>query len=274
MSAPNIHPTAVVDPSAKLHPTVKVGPYAVIGEDVEIGEGTVISAHCQVEFARIGKNNKIFGGAYIGLAPQDLKYAGEKTHLIMGDNNLIRECVTLNRGTTATNETRLGNNCLVMAYTHVAHDCRVGNNVILVNNATLAGHVEIGDYAVLGGMTAVHQFTRIGAFVMTGGGSMVGKDVPPFCTAQGDRATLRGLNVVGLRRSGLPRPTISAIRDMYKTLFMRGMSIESAIAELKTAEQPKEALMMLKFVEDALASKRGVMRPATGAQAEEEALAQ
>lgn len=273
MASENIHPTAIIHPSAKLHPTVKVGPYAIIGEDAEIGEGTTIGAAAQVEHVTMGKNNKIMGGSFVGVAPQDLKYAGEKTRLIMGDNNLVRECATLNRGTTHTGETRIGSNCLFMAYSHVAHDCRLGNHVILVNSVALAGHVEIGDYAVLGGICAIHQFVRIGAFVMIGGGSMVGKDIPPFCVAQGDRATLRGLNVVGLRRSGLPRPTISAIRDMYKTLFLRGLSIENAVAELKAQQLPKEAGMMLKFVEEALASKRGVMRPAAGAQQEEEAVA-
>lgn len=271
MSQLNIHPTAIVHPTAKIDPSAKVGPYAVIGEDVVIGADCQIGAHAQVEFTHMGKGNRIMGGSFIGVPPQDLKYAGEKTRLVMGDNNTVRETATLNRGTTATGETRIGNNCLIMAYAHVAHDCRIGNNVILVNSVALAGHVEIGDYAVLGGISAVHQFVRLGSFVMVSGGSMVGKDVPPFCTAQGDRATLRGLNVVGLRRSGLPRPTVAAIRETYKTLFMRGLTIENAIAELKAGSPPKEVLAMLSFIEG---SKRGITRPASDATSEEEALAQ
>jgi len=266
----NIDPRAAVHPSAKLHPSVKVGPFAFIGEDVEIGEGSSVGPHAIVEHVTMGKNNRIFGGAFVGVAPQDLKYAGEKTRLVMGDNNTVRECATLNRGTTHTGETRIGSNCLFMAYSHVAHDCRLGSHVILVNSVALAGHVEVGDYAVLGGISAVHQFVRIGPMVMVSGGSMVGKDIPPFCIAQGDRATLRGLNVVGLRRSGLPRETISAIRETYKTLFLRGLTQENALAELKGKAQPKEVQGMIAFIE---ASKRGVMRPATSSEAEEEVAA-
>jgi UDP-N-acetylglucosamine acyltransferase len=263
----NVHHTAIVHPSAKIHPTALVGPYAIIGEDTVIGADSTVGAHAHVEHVRMGKNNKIMGGCFVGVPPQDLKYAGEKTLLVMGDNNTVRECATLNRGTTATGETRIGSNCLFMAYSHVAHDCRIGNNVILVNSVALAGHVEVGDFSVLGGICAVHQFVRIGPLVMVSGGSMVGKDIPPFCVAQGDRAALRGLNLVGLRRSGLPRDVVSAVRDAYKTLFLRGLTIENAIAELKASNPPKEVLGMVAFIE---ASKRGVMRPPAGAQTEEE----
>ena len=263
----NIHPTAIIHPTAKIDPTATVGPYAIIGEDVVIGAETAIGPHARVEFVHMGKNNRIMGGAFVGVPPQDIKYAGQKTRLVLGDHNTVRECATLNRGTEATGETRIGSHCLFMAYSHVAHDCRLGDNVILVNSVALAGHVEIGDYCVLGGISAVHQFVKIGPFVMVSGGSMVGKDIPPFCVAQGDRATLRGLNVIGLRRSGLPRETISAIREAYKVLFLRGITQEAALAELKRSNQPKEVLGMIAFVE---ASKRGVMRPAIGAQAEEE----
>lgn len=265
--APNVHPTAVVDPSAKLDASVVVGPYAVIGPETVVGAGTTIAAHAVLEHVHMGKNNRIFSGAYVGTAPQDLKYAGEKTRLVMGDNCLVRECVTLNRGTTATGETRIGNDCLFMAYSHVAHDCRVGNHVILVNSVALAGHVEIGDYTVVGGLAAIHQFTRVGAMVMIGGGAMVGKDVPPFCLAQGDRATLRGLNVVGLRRSGLPREAVSAVREAYKTLFLRGLTQEQALSQLKAGNPPKPVQDMIAFIES---SKRGVMRPASAGAAEEE----
>lgn len=263
----NIHPAAVVHPSAKLHPTVKVGPYAIIGEHVTIGEGTTIGAHAVVENTTMGKNNRLFPGCFVGLAPQDLKYAGEKTMLIMGDNNTVRECVTLNRGTTASGETRIGNNCLFMAYTHVAHDCRVGNNVIIANGSPLAGHVTVGDFTVIGGNSAVHQYTRIGSFVMIGGGSMVGKDIPSFCNCQGDRATLRGLNLLGMRRAGLGREIVSAIKDAYQTLFLSGLPLNEALARVKEGNPPQQVLEMAAFIEG---SKRGVMRPAAAAQAEEE----
>lgn len=265
-----IHPTAIVHPTAKIDPSVEIGPYAVIGEDTIIGSSCTVGPHAIVEFTHMGKNNRIMGGAFVGVPPQDLKYAGEKTRLVMGDNNTVRETATLNRGTTATGETRIGDNCLFMAYSHVAHDCRVGNHVILVNSVALAGHVEIGDYAVLGGLSAVHQFARIGSFVMVSGCTGVGKDVPPFCTAQGDRATLRGLNVVGLRRSGLPRETIAAIREAYKVLFLRGLTQAAALAELRRGNPPKEVLAMAAFIES---SKRGVTRPAADAKAEEEVAA-
>lgn len=265
--AEGIHPTAVIHPSAKLDPSVKVGPHAVIGEDVTIGAGSSIGAHVVVERATLGKNCRLYPGCFVGTAPQDLKYKDEPTRLVMGDNCTVRECVTLNRGTTATGETRIGNNCLFMAYSHVAHDCRVGNGVILVNCVPLAGHVEVGDFAVLGGLSAVHQFVRIGRFVMASGGSMIGKDVPPFCTCQGDRATLRGLNNVGLRRSGMTRETIGAIKDAYKTLYMSGLLLADALKKLQASGGPAEVLEMAAFIER---SKRGVMRPAGGSETEEE----
>ena len=265
-----IHPTAIIDPSAELDPTVSVGPYAVIGPDVVIGAGSTVGAHTVLEHVHMGKENRLFSGCYVGVAPQDLKYAGERTRLVMGDKNIVRECVTLNRGSAATGETRIGSGCLFMAYSHVAHDCRVGDGVILVNSVPLAGHVEVGDFAVLGGSSAVHQFVRIGRLSMISGGSMVGKDIPPFCTAQGDRAVLRGLNSIGMRRAGLPREAISAVKDAYKTLFLSGGALEGAIAQLKASAPAKEVLEMIDFIER---SKRGVMRPAVGAtEAEEVAL--
>jgi UDP-N-acetylglucosamine acyltransferase len=265
--AENIHPTAVVHPSAKLDPTVKVGPYAVIGEDVAIGAGSVVGSHAVVECVTMGRNNKLHAGCYVGTAPQDLKYAGEKTKLVMGDNNTVRECVTLNRGTTASGVTQIGSNCLFMAYAHVAHDCRLGNNVILVNSVALAGHVEVGDFAVVGGLAAIHQFTRIGHHAMIGGGSMVGLDVLPFCTTQGDRAKLRGLNTLGMRRAGLSREAISAIREAYKTLFLEGLTQEAALEKLRNSNPAPEVLDMIAFAEKA---KRGVMRPASTGGGEEE----
>lgn len=262
-----VHPTAVVHPTAKIDPTAEVGPYAVVGEDTVIGAGSVIGAHAVVEFTHMGQGNRLFPGCYVGGAPQDLKYAGERTRLVMGDKNTVRECVTLNRGTNASGETVIGSNCLFMAYSHVAHDCRIGDGVIVVNSVQLAGHVEVGDFAVLGGCAAVHQFVRIGKYAMAGGGSMIGKDLPAFCVCQGDRATLRGLNLVGMRRAGLGRETVSALKDAYKALFMAGTPLEAALAAVKGTSEVTEVLEMVQFIER---SQRGVMRPAVGAAAEEE----
>lgn len=263
----NIHPTAVIDPAAKIDPSVKVGPYAVVGPDVVIGAGTTIGAHAVVEYTHMGKENRVFPGAFVGGAPQDLKYAGEHTLLVMGDRNTVRECVTLNRGTAAHGETRIGDGCLFMAYSHVAHDCVLGNNVILVNSVGIAGHVEIGDFTVVGGLVGIHQYVRIGRFCMLGGGSMVGKDVPPFCMVQGDRATLRGLNLLGLRRAGFSREVVQAVKDAYKTLFLSGLRQEEALARLKSGAPAKEIMEMLDFIER---SKRGVVRPASASVIEEE----
>ncbi|MBI3548957.1 MAG: acyl-ACP--UDP-N-acetylglucosamine O-acyltransferase [Elusimicrobia bacterium] len=263
----NIHPTAVVHPTAKIDPTVKIDPYAVIGEEVALGAGTWIGAHATVEFTTMGKDNKIFPGAHVGGAPQDLKYAGERTRLVMGDGNKVRETVTLNRGTSSTGETRIGSGCLFMAYSHVAHDCRIGDGVVVVNCVGIAGHVEIGDFTVIGGLVGIHQFVRIGRYCMVGGGSMVGKDIPSFCTCQGDRATLRGLNLIGMRRAGLGREAISAVKEAYKGLFLSGQTLETAIAQMKDSSPSAEVSQMIDFIER---SKRGVMRPAAGAEQEEE----
>ncbi|HAH07995.1 MAG TPA: acyl-[acyl-carrier-protein]--UDP-N-acetylglucosamine O-acyltransferase, partial [Elusimicrobia bacterium] len=218
----SLHPTALIHPSAQVDPTAEIGPFAVIGEDAVIGAGTAVGAHAVVEFATLGKNNRLSPGCFVGTPPQDLKYKGERTRLLMGDDNVVREGVTLNRGTAATGETRIGSRCIFMANSHVAHDCRLGSNVILVNSVGVAGHIEIGDFAVLGGISGYHQFIRIGRFCMIGGGSMVGKDIPPFCTCQGDRATLRGLNLLGLRRAGFGHDAVAAVKAAYKTLFLSG----------------------------------------------------
>ena len=263
----SVHPTAVVDPGAKIDPAASVGPYAIIGPDVVIGPGCVIGAHAVLEYVHMGRENRIMPGAFVGTPPQDLKYAGEHTLLVMGDKNTVRECVTLNRGTSAHGETRIGSGCLFMAYSHVAHDCVVGDGVILVNSVGVAGHVEIGDYSVLGGLAGVHQYVRIGRYCMVGGGGMLGKDLPPFCMAQGDRATLRGLNLLGLRRAGIPRESVTAIKDAYKLLFLSGLTQENALARLKEGSPVKEVLELAGFIER---SKRGIMRPASGVAEEEE----
>ncbi len=263
----NIHPTAVVDPSARIDPTAVIGPYAVIGPETVVGPRCVVGAHAVVEYARMGADNRIMPGAFVGTPPQDLKYAGEQTRLVMGERNTVRECVTLNRGTAAHGETRIGSGCLFMAYSHVAHDCAIGDGVILVNSVGIAGHVEIGDYSVVGGLVGIHQYVRIGKYCMLGGGSMVGKDLPPFCTCQGDRASLRGLNLLGMRRAGLSRETIAAVKEAYRILFLSGLRLEEAVAQLKASGPCPEVLEMLEFM---ARSKRGVMRPASGVAEEEE----
>ena len=265
-----IHPTAIIDPSAQLDASVDIGPYAIIGPETVIGPRTRVGTHVVIEHATLGADNILHPGCYVGTPPQDLKYAGEKTRLVMGDKCVVRECVTMNRGTAhGGGLTKIGSNCLFMAYSHVAHDCVVGDGVIIVNTVSLAGHITIGEYAVLGGLAAIHQFTRIGRYAMLGGGSMNGQDVLPFTTTQGDRAVLRGLNILGLRRGGFSREAMGALKDAYKTLFLTGLTQQDALAQLKANKPTKEVQEWIDFIESA--GKRGVMRPAVGATAVEEA---
>ncbi|HXS99179.1 MAG TPA: acyl-ACP--UDP-N-acetylglucosamine O-acyltransferase [Elusimicrobiota bacterium] len=265
-----IHPTAIVDATAKIDATAEIGPYAIIGPDAVIGARTKVGAHTVVEHATLGADNVLHAGCYVGTPPQDLKYAGEKTRLVMGDKNTVRECVTINRGTAqGGGVTKIGSNCLFMACSHVAHDCHVGNGVIIVNAVLLAGHVHIADGAVLGGSCAIHQYVRIGRFAMLGGGSMNGQDILPFTTTQGDRATLRGLNLLGMRRGGFSREAVAAVKDAYKTLFLSGLTQADALAQLKGSSPVKEVQEWIDFIESA--GKRGVMRPAAGVTQIEEA---
>jgi UDP-N-acetylglucosamine acyltransferase len=265
-----IHPTAVVDKSAQLDPTVEVGPFAVIGPETVIGARTKIGAHTVVEHATLGADNILHPGCYVGGAPQDLKYAGEKTRLVMGDKNVVRECVTLNRGTAQGGGiTKIGSGCLFMACCHVAHDCSVGDGAIIVNAVLLAGHVHVGAGAVLGGACAIHQYVSIGRFAMISGGSMVGKNILPFTTAQGDRAVLRGLNMLGMRRGGFSREAMGAVKDAYKSLFMAEGGFDENVAKLKASNPCKEVKEWLDFID--ASGKRGVMRPAVGVTEIEEA---
>ena len=265
-----IHPTAVVDPSAKIDPTAEIGPYAIIGPETTIGARTKVGAHTVVEYATLGADNILHSGCYVGTPPQDLKYAGEKTRFVMGDKNVVRECVTMNRGTAqGGGVTTVGSNCLFMACSHIAHDCHVGNNVIVVNAVLLAGHVHIGDGAVLGGMCAIHQYNRIGRLAMLGGGSMNGLDVLPFANTQGDRAVIRGLNLLGLKRAGVPPESRTALKDAYKTLFLSGLTQVDALARLKAGKVDPIVQEWIDFIETA--GKRGYMRPAVGATEMEEA---
>ncbi len=216
-----IHPTAIVSNKAQVGAGVEVGPYSIIGDDVKIGAGTVVKSHVVIEGdTTIGKNNVIFPFATIGVIPQDLKFRGEKSRVEIGDNNSIREHVTIHLGTEeGAMVTRVGSGCLLMVGVHIAHDCMVGDNVILANNATLAGHVEVGDNAVIGGLSAIHQFVRIGQGAMIGGMSGVEHDVIPYGLVMGERASLAGLNLVGMKRSNIARDDIHALRGFFKDVF-------------------------------------------------------
>jgi UDP-N-acetylglucosamine acyltransferase len=261
-AGPRVHPTAVIDPSARLGEGVEIGPYAVIGPDVALGAGVWVGPHAVVEYADVGEACKIHPHAFVGTPPQDLKYKGENTRVRLGARTVVRECVTLNRGTAASGVTVVGEECLIMAYCHVAHDCVVGNRVIMANVATLAGHVEIGDDVVIGGIAAFHQFTRVGVGAMIGGGSKVASDVAPFCMTHGDRAVIVGLNGVGLRRRGLDRERLAALKDAYRCVFSSGLLLAEALARLeKTAQTPEVAV----FTDFLRRPSRALCRPALGA---------
>lgn len=226
----NIHPTAVVADGARLAPSVQVGPYAVVGPNVVIGAGTTVGAHCVIEgHTAIGQDNRIFQFASLGAAPQDKKYAGEATRLVIGDRNTIREFCTLNTGTVQDcGETTVGDDNWIMAYVHVAHDCTIGHQTTLANNTTLAGHVEVGDWATVGGLTGVLQRMRIGAHTMVGFSSHVSKDVPPYMVVDGNPLAVRGVNLVGLRRRDFSAQRIAAIREMHKLLYRQGLTLDEA----------------------------------------------
>ena len=255
-----IHPTAIIQPGAKLADNVSVGPYSVIGEHVVIGSGTTIASHVVIEgWTEIGADNRIFQFSSIGADPQDLKYAGQKTYLKIGDRNRIREFTTLNRGTAEGGGlTTVGNDNLFMAYSHVAHDCIVHNQAVLANGATLAGHVEVGSAAILGGLVAVHQFCRIGCHTMISGGSMVNQDIPPYTIAQGDRAKTVGLNLIGLKRCGFPEGTIRGIKKAYRLVFRSGLNLEGALQKIdEDIERTPELDQFVNFIKD---SQRGIAK--------------
>ena len=253
-----IHPTAVIHPSAQIADGVEIGPYAVIGEDVILHPRVRIGPHAVVEFAEIGEACQLHASAFVGTAPQDLKYRGERTRVILGPGCVVRECVTLNRGTAATGETRIGARCLFMAYSHVAHDCIIGNEVILANSVAVAGHVEIGEGAVLGGMVGLHQFVRVGKLAMIGAGAMVPLDIPPFTLAWGDRAQLNGLNLIGLRRRGYNAEVISTLKKAYRELFASDQPITELLAHMSQNPQSEPVKELIDFLQK---SSRGFCRP-------------
>ncbi|EWH11307.1 UDP-N-acetylglucosamine acyltransferase [Catenovulum agarivorans DS-2] len=255
-----IHQTAIIDSKAKLAPNVSVGPWSYIGEGVEIGEGTVIGSHVVIKGpTKIGKNNKIFQFASVGEECQDKKYAGEATRLEIGDNNIIRESVTIHRGTIQDNSlTKIGSGNLLMAYVHVAHDCIVGDNNIFANNATLAGHVHVGDFAILGGFTGVHQFCKIGSYSFCGVGSVVVKDVIPYLMAAGQNAVPHGMNTEGLKRKGYSAEAISALKKAYKIIYRQGLTLAAAQHDLvELAKQEPCVQLIVDFLQN---SSRGIIR--------------
>ena len=249
----------VIHPNAKIGKNVTIGPFTVIEEDVVIGDNCWIGNNVSIlDGARIGDNCKIFPGAVVSAVPQDLKYQGENTTLEIGNHVIIRECCTLNRGTVEAGRTVIGDGCLLMAYVHVAHDCFIGKGCILANNVTLAGHIDVGNYARLGGMVAVHQFVRIGGNVMIGGGSLVRKDVPPYVMAAREPLSYAGINRVGLHRAKFSNHTIHHIEDIYRVLFVRGLSVRKALTTIEEEVEPSVYRdEIVAFVRDA---KRGLMK--------------
>jgi UDP-N-acetylglucosamine acyltransferase len=248
-----------IHPNSKIGKDVVVSPFTTIEEDVVIGDGTWIGPNVTImNGARIGKNNKIFPGAVISAIPQDLKFQGEESTVEIGDNNTIRECVTINRGTAAKHKTVMGNNNLIMAYSHLAHDCILGNNIIIANATQLAGEVEIDDFAIVGGMSAIHQFCRVGKHVMISGGSLIGKDIPPYVMAARHPIAYAGVNSVGLRRRKFSNEQISQIQDIYRIIFQQGLPTSDAIAliekEIVASAERDEVLAFVK------SSSRGLMK--------------
>jgi UDP-N-acetylglucosamine acyltransferase len=252
-----IHKTAIVDPDAKIGSSVDVGPYSIIGKNVTIAENTTVGAYSHIEFADIGKNCKISYYVCIGAPPQDVKYAGKKTKVVIGDNCVIREYGTIHRASD-TDMTRVGNDCYLMAYIHIGHDCIVGNEVIMANCASLGGHTHIEDYAVLGALVGVHQFGRIGKLTMLGAGTMAAQDIPPYTIASGDRAKLFGLNIVGLRRKNYSPEKIRILRKAYRVLFSSKKPLKESLKQLEKDEKLiPEVKYLVNFVKT---SERGVCR--------------
>jgi UDP-N-acetylglucosamine acyltransferase len=255
-----IHPTAIVHPSAKIGEGVRLGPYVIINEGASIGDHTSIGAHAVIDQGtQIGRHCQIYPQAILGSAPQSVKYKGEKTFLKIGDHTVIREFTTISRGTPeGGKETVIGDNCFIMAYAHIGHDCRLGKEVIMANAATLGGHVTIEDYAIVGGLTPVHQFARIGAYAMVGGGSGVGKDIVPYAMASGNRAKIYGLNIIGLKRHGFSSETIKKLRQAYNLIFFSQFNTAQALEAIE--DQIKgcpEVDYLVKFIRG---SQRGICK--------------
>ena len=256
----SIDPRAIIDPSAKLADDVVVGPWSIVGADVEVGEGTIIGPHVVLKGPTvIGKHNRIYQFSTVGEDTPDLKYQGEPTRLVIGDHNVIREGVTIHRGTIQDrSETTIGNHNLIMAYAHIGHDSVIGNHCILVNNTALAGHVWVDDWAILSGYTLVHQFCRIGAHSFSGMGTAIGKDVPAYVTVFGNPAEARSMNFEGMRRRGYSSDVVSALRKSYKIVYRQGLTVDQAMAELAdlALQYPEVAV----FRDSVQSSTRGITR--------------
>ena len=255
-----IHPTAIVHPKAEIDSSVQIGPYSVIGDNVSIGSGTVIGPHVVVDpFVSIGPDCHIFQYASVGAEPQAVKFKGEKTYVKIGRGSVVREFATINRGTEfGTGVTEIGEENLLMAYCHVAHDCQTGRKVILANGATLAGHIVIGNYVTVGGLVAIHQFVRIGDHAYVGGKSGVPKDIPPYVIATGDRAKLYGLNRVGLKRHGFPAATVNELKKAYRIFFRIGITLNEAIERVQAeVDHLPEVINFINFIKS---SQRGITR--------------
>ena len=253
------HPTAIISKKAKISEGVSIGPHSIIGDGVSIGSGTKVWANCVIEGnTSIGKNCEIFTGAVLGSQPQDLKYKDAKVFLEIGDGNIIREYCTFNPGTEDGAKTIVGNNNLLMAYSHIAHDCCVGNDCVIANNGTLAGHVTIGDKAVVGGLVAIHQFVRVGSLSIIGGCSKVVQDIPPFSTCDGHPARVYGLNLIGLRRHKVAKESIAQLNSAFKILFTEGLSKKHSLEKLEKYSNPsQEFALLMKFIKN---SERGIAR--------------
>lgn len=254
-----IHKTAIIHPNAEIADDVQIGPFTIVEDDVKIGAGSQIASNVLLATGtRIGERCRIFNGAVLGTVPQDLKFGGEKTTLEIGNGTTIREFATLNRGTTDHWKTVVGENCLLMSYSHVAHDCQVGNNVILSNSVNMAGHVTIDDFVGVGGLTPIHQFVRIGKYSFIGGGIRVPKDVPPYILAVDDPARFGGLNVVGLRRRGFSEERIASIKKAYRFIYRSKLLLNDALKKVENELEPSEDLKYLvSFFRE---SERGVLR--------------
>lgn len=255
-----IHPSAIIDPKANIDPDVEIGAYTVINGNVNIGSGTVIGPHVTIDsYVTIESDCHIFQHAAIGAIPQSLKFEGEETHVIIRRGSIIREFVTVHRGTGfGGGLTEIGEENFLMAYTHIAHDCILGKKVVFANNATLAGHITIGDFATIGGLVAIHQFVRIGNYAFVGGKSAVVKDIPPYVIAAGDRAKLHGLNSVGLKRHGFSPNALSLLKKTYRLIFRIGLTINEAIE--RVGAEVEQSPEVVKFIEFIKSSQRGITR--------------